>query len=381
MGISEYKELIMKFKQQECTGSELRKLWDWLADSTNESLIKEWLLEDLKEYLINKSDKADVDFNHIYKNIKSTLPVSDPVIRPNTFRKEKVLQFLRVAALFLLMFTGGGVFSFLMFNRPEQAAAVSYNEIKAPLGARSEVLLPDGSKVWLNAGSKIKYPDVFNKKNRDILLEGEAYFIVAKNAQLPFNVKTTDLNIVAVGTEFNVKAYGDEDFVETTLIEGSVSIWHNQLKQKKSEAISLKPLQKAVYIKEDSKLTVQDMVVIRETKPEVLKMKKGIVYVAAEVNPAPIISWKENKLIFKSEEFGNILTKLERKYDVTFSYASENIRHFRFTGTLEDETLTQVLDVIKLSAPIDYELDGKTVKIFENQQMTKKFSDHLKKKY
>ncbi len=380
MGILEYKELITKFKQQDCTGSELRKLWDWLADSTNENLIKEWLLEDLNSYEVNKSVREEVDFNHIYKNIKSILPVSVPVTKPVFFRKEKLLQFLRVAALFLLMFTAGGVFSFLMFNKPEQAPVVSYNEIKAPLGARSEVLLPDGSKVWLNAGSKITYPDVFNKKNRDILLEGEAYFIVAKNAQLPFNVKTADLNIVALGTEFNVKAYGDEDFVETTLIEGSVSIWQSQLKQKKSEAISLKPRQKALYIKEDSELTVQDMVVIRETKPEVLKMKKGTVYVAAEVNPEPIVSWKENKLIFKSEEFGNILTKLERKYDVTFSYKSENIRHFRFTGTLEDETLTQVLDVIKLSAPIEYELDGKTVKIFENQQMTRKFSDHLKKK-
>ncbi|MFO7370757.1 MAG: FecR family protein [Bacteroidales bacterium] len=371
----------MKFNRQECTGSELKKLWDWLADSTNESLIKEWLLEDLNEYQVNKPAREVVDFSHIYKNIKSCLPVSAPENSKSVlFRKEKMWQFLRIAALFLLLFTAGGAFSFLMFNRPEQPVAVSYNEITAPLGARSEVLLPDGSKVWLNAGSKIKYPDVFNKKNRDILLEGEAYFIVAKNARLPFNVKTADLNIVAVGTEFNVKAYGDEDFVETTLIEGSVSIWHNKLKQKKSEAISLKPLQKAVYIKEDSKLTVQNMVVIREAKPEVLKLKKGVVYVAAEINPDPIISWKENKLIFKSEEFGNILIKLERKYDVSFSYESDNIRHFRFTGTLEDETLTQVLDVIKLSAPIDYELVGKTVKIFENQQMTKRFSDHLKKK-
>lgn len=381
MGIIEYKELFMKFNRQECTGSELRKLWDWLADSTNESLIKEWLLEDLNAYHVNKSIQGDVDFRHIFNNIKTSLPVSDTEkSKANLFHKEKMWQFLRIAALFLLMFTGGGVFSFLMFNRPEQPVAVSYNEIKAPLGARSEVLLPDGSRVWLNAGSKIKYPDIFNKKNRDILLEGEAYFIVAKNARLPFNVKTADLNIVAVGTEFNVKAYGDEDFVETTLIEGSVSIWHNKLKQKKSEAISLKPLQKAVYIKEDSKLTIQEMVVIREVKPEVLKLKKGVVYLAAEINPDPIISWKDNKLVFKSEEFGNILTKLERKYDVTFSYESDIIRHFRFTGTLEDETLTQVLDVIKLSAPIDYELEGKTVKIFENQQMTKKFSDHLKKK-
>lgn len=77
MGISEYKELFMKFNRQECTGSELKKLWDWLADSTNESLIKEWLLKDLSDYHVNKSGKGVVDFSYIYKNIKSSLPVSD----------------------------------------------------------------------------------------------------------------------------------------------------------------------------------------------------------------------------------------------------------------------------------------------------------------
>jgi ferric-dicitrate binding protein FerR (iron transport regulator) len=109
-------------------------------------------------------------------------------------------------------------------------------------------------------------------------------------------------------------------------------------------------------------------------------LKKGNIYIAEKIDPVPTVSWKDNRLIFKGEELSNLLIKLERKYDVSFSFEYEEIKQFRFTGTLEDETLTQVLDVIKLSAPIDYKLDGKTVRILENKQMTKKFSGHLKKK-
>jgi len=144
--------------------------------------------------------------------------------------------------------------------------------------------------------------------------------------------------------------------------------------------IYLEPHQKAIYIKEDQRLTVEDLQAVQETKPEVLHLKRGIMYVADKIDPEPIISWKEDRLILRGEELSNLLVKLERKYDVKFIYASDEIKHFRFTGTLENETLTQVLDVIKLSAPIEYELEGRTVKIFENKKMSKEFSGHMKKK-
>ena len=119
---------------------------------------------------------------------------------------------------------------------------------------------------------------------------------------------------------------------------------------------------------------------MKETKPEVLKLKKGIIYIAEKIDPQPIVAWKDNRLIFKGEELSSLLVKLERKYDVTYCLNQKESRHFSFTGTLENETLTQVLDVIKLSAPLEYTLEGKTVMIFENKQMTEKFNNHLKKK-
>jgi ferric-dicitrate binding protein FerR (iron transport regulator) len=202
---------------------------------------------------------------------------------------------------------------------------------------------------------------------------------VTKNNKLPFNVRTDDLNIVAIGTEFNVKSYVDEGIIETTLVEGKISIHQNrQTKSKSTTLIVLEPHQKAVYVKEGQLLTIEDLKTVRHTKPEVLELKRGIIYLAEQVDPVPDISWKDNRLILQGEEFSSLLIKLERKYDVKFNYATDNIKQFRFTGTLENETLTQVLDVIKLSAPVDYELDGKTVRIFEKKHMSEKFSGHLK---
>jgi ferric-dicitrate binding protein FerR (iron transport regulator) len=128
-------------------------------------------------------------------------------------------------------------------QKPEN---ITYTEIRAPFGARTEIILPDGSAVWLNAGSKIKYMNVFNRDNREIQLNGEAYFKVTKNTDLPFDVKTGDLSIQALGTEFNVKSYDDEDIIETTLVEGKIAI-HQGRKQKAS--VYLEPHQQALYVK------------------------------------------------------------------------------------------------------------------------------------
>jgi len=353
-----------------------------ILDNKNEELIKELLLNDLNKVTSDHTDSKAVDFLTMYKNIADKINESDreKVLMPIVHDNRRLMQFIKVASVLILFFLGGGALSYFVFYHPVDQSFISFNEIKAPLGARSEIILPDGSTVWLNAGSKIKYLNVFNKENRYVSLEGEAYFKIAKNSKLPFHVKTGDLNIMAIGTEFNVKSYDDEAYIETTLVEGKVSIRQTGQNKRKSQTVYLEPHQKAVYVKENKNLSVEDLKAVRQAKPELLKLKKGIMYVADKVDTEPIIAWKDNKLILKGEELSNLLIKLERKYDVTFLYETDIIKQFRFTGTLENETLTQVLDVIKLSAPINYTLEGKTVNITENKQMSKKFSGHLKKK-
>ncbi len=383
MDILRIKELLNKFRQRECTEGELKGIWDLVTDDAKEKIIKDILLEDLSGFSVKGSENKTVNFDRIFNKITATINRLEHEKRLKrqviNWKNLTFMQLARIAAIFILLFAGGGCVSYILLNEKGNDI-ISYNEVKAPLGARSELLLPDGSQVWLNAGSKLRYNNVFNTENRTVTLEGEAYFKVAKNKKIPFRVKTGDLNIVALGTEFNVKSYDDEGIIETTLVEGRVSIRHNRQKNSRSQMIYLKPRQKAVYVKEYQRLRVEDINTIRKSIPDVPEPKRGIVYVEAEVDPVPIISWKDDRLIFKGEELSNLIVKLERKYNVSFSFESENIKQFRFTGTLEDETLTQVLDGIKLSAPIDYMLEGKKVMIFENKQMMKKFSNHLKKK-
>jgi transmembrane sensor len=313
-------------------------------------------------------------------NIQSNINESSPeeiFTEHSEKRKPVYLQILKIAAIVIPVFLLGGILSYYILSNKTKTENITYTEIRAPFGARTEIALPDGSTVWLNAGSKIKYMNVFNRDNREIQLHGEAYFKVAKNAALPFEVKTGELSIQAVGTEFNVKSYDDEDFIETTLVEGKIEILQGR---KHKGSIFLEPHQQAVYMKYNKNLTIKEMNKVREDKPEVLKFRKGAIYIAEKIDPQPIVAWKDNRLILKGEELSNLVIKLERKYDVSFIFGSEKLKAFRFSGTLENETLTQVLDVIKLSAPIEYKLQGKTVLIFENKQRTERFNNHMKKK-
>lgn len=382
MQYSELKLLLLKYKENRCTCEELRRLQIYFSDKNNEAGIKEGLLDTLESFVPVES-KINPDFDVLFTSIASKINVESQIVDSENFTlkpgKNLFLRFLKVAAVLVPVFLAGGILSQLIFTKTTVKESVTYNIIKAPYGARSEIILADGSSVWLNSGSILKYTNVFNKENRDVYLEGEAYFKVARNKEIPFNVRAGDLNIEALGTEFNVKSYEEEGIIETTLLEGRISISQNS-RQKSTEPVFLEPHQKAVYIRDKSRLDIEDLKAAKIIPVEIPERKESLVYVAKEIDTEPIIAWKENKLIFKGEELSNLLVKLERKYDVQFIFASENIKKFRFSGTLDNETLTQVLDVIKLSAPIEYSLEGKTVRISENKKMMEKFSTHLKTK-
>jgi ferric-dicitrate binding protein FerR (iron transport regulator) len=377
----DFKELLKKFNEKDITLEELARLRSYFSAQNNESLIKKSLYQELINYVPLQQTLPGPDFNRIFEKVQSNIHAASPAeIEAQIAEKRKpvFLQIMKVAAIVVPFFILGGILSYFILENRQKPENITYTEIRAPYGARTEIILPDGSKVWLNAGSRIKYMNIFNRDNREIQLHGEAYFKVAKNEDLPFDVKTGDLSIQALGTEFNVKSYDDEDIIETTLVEGKISI--NQGRKHKGP-VFLEPHQQAVYMKYDKNLTVKDMKTVKkEDKPEVLTFRKGVIYIAEKIDPQPIIAWKENRLILKGEELSSLVIKLERKYDVKFIFGSEKLKGFRFSGTLENETLTQVLDVIKLSAPLGYKLQGKTVMIFENKQRTEQFNFHLKRK-
>ncbi|NJO68691.1 MAG: FecR domain-containing protein [Bacteroidetes bacterium] len=153
-------------------------------------------------------------------NLENQATEIEEISKPNRILK----RFIKIAAIFVIAFGMGAVADKFLTEKNIAEPKNEYYSIEAPRGAKSFVTLADGTKIWLNAGSKISYQRSYNQHNRGIYLEGEAFFEVAKNKNIPFLVHSAGIVVKAIGTAFNVKAYPEEGIVETTLVEGSVSI-------------------------------------------------------------------------------------------------------------------------------------------------------------
>jgi ferric-dicitrate binding protein FerR (iron transport regulator) len=339
----------------------------WFTDTESEDELYKKCLQfwdgislepDIKEY------NGDQILNQIYHEIK----IEEAVFlnKTNIFK-----TVTRYAAIFILAASLSGLLFYYLGINKASIPTAHYSELIVPLGSRAQFTLSDGTAVTLNAGSRLKYDNRFGIKDRVVQLEGEGYFKVAKDASRPFTVKTLYLNIRALGTEFNVKAYSDDKTIETTLIEGSVKI--EQVSDKSNAEITvLKPNQKLTFYKKDSTM-VDETAELNgkiENKPQPMqeqKVKSISRLVTENVNVKPVISWKENRWIFEKQSLSQIAVELERKFDVQIFFESERLKSFRFTGTIIAEPIDQVLQVMSISAPINFKLKGKVVTLFENK--------------
>jgi transmembrane sensor len=384
--ISHLDNLLKKILDGKATIAEKQYLDDLIASSENESSFKAVLLRQLNEFSENQVHvEKDVDFGHLYGNILSRLDQNDTfkIERSGAAGKSRtrsiIIYGLSLAAVSLIAFFLGSIFSGAKnANVVQQVIAVSYNEIKAPYGSKSEITLPDSSHVILNAGSTIRYRSDYNIQNRDISLTGEAYFKVAKNAQIPLIVQAGKINVKAIGTEFNIKAYEDEAIIETTLVEGKVEITQTGQNANDENYINLNPNQKAIYIKESDSFTLGK---VKVTDPLVLQQNSTIydnILISPKVDVNQIVAWTKGKLLIKGESLDKLCVELQRKYDVTFILSDDEIKKYRFTGVLLDETLEQVLNVIKLTAPIEYQINGKKVVLRSDKEHLNDYSQHLK---
>jgi transmembrane sensor len=384
--ISHLDNLLKKILEGKATIAEKQHLDDLIASSENESSFKEALLRQLNEFSENQVHvEKDVDFGHLYGNILSRLNQNDTfkIERNEPTGKSRIRSIiifgLSLAAVSVIAFFLGSIFSVAKNNNiHQQVIAVSYNEIKAPYGSKSEIILPDSSHVILNAGSTIRYRSDYNIQNRDISLTGEAYFKVAKNAKIPLIVQAGKINVKAVGTEFNIKAYEDEAIIETTLVEGKVEITQSGQNANDENYINLNPNQKAIYLKESDSFTLGK---VKVTDPLVLEHNNTIydnILISPKVDVNQIVAWTKGKLLIKGESLENLCVELQRKYDVTFVLSDDEIKKYRFTGVLLDETLEQVLNVIKLTAPIEYQINGKKVVLSSDKEHLNDYSQHLK---
>ena len=203
-------------------------------------------------------------------------------------------------------------------------------------GQKSDIFLPDGTIVHLNADSKLRYGSNFNGKQRQVELVGEAYFDVAKDARSPFIVKAGDIQIRALGTSFNVHAYPDDENITTYLAEGSVII------SSSTQSLNLSLGEVAVYSLKKNRM-------IKKKEDDRL-----------------FIAWMNNEMVFNDEPILNIIKLLERNYNVKFEIKSDRLNCITFTGTLKNASLQSTLYALQFTSSISYKKKDDVIELYSD---------------
>ena len=222
---------------------------------------------------------------------------------------------------------------------------------------KKRVTLPDGTLVWLNKNSTISYDGEFGIHNRDIVLNGEAFFDVVHKAELPMNIHAGPVNIKVKGTAFNVAAYTDNNKVETSLIRGVIEL---SVKNKPDQRILMKPNEKitVTYNPKVSEPTAAAQAVVLAVDPLITETQTGLI---------PEVAWIENKLVFSNESFASVAEKIGRWYDVKLLVVDKKLAEEKFTGAFDKETLDQALNALQMTYDFKFKKDAEgTIIISQN---------------
>jgi ferric-dicitrate binding protein FerR (iron transport regulator) len=371
---------------------------DYIKDEKLDDLIVKLLTNDIKpeeykvlqEYLQSKENKLYFDsFREIWQtsasignisgldklqgwnNIKSQAGITGNT--NNSFKARTVRQFLKIAAVILMLISGSSTITWLITSKQQQKnQSPEITTISSPLGSKCKIVLPDSSLVWLNAGSKITYTSNFNKTERRLYLEGEAYFDVTTNQDKPFLVQTSDIMVRALGTRFNVKAYREENEITTTLEEGKIDI--RLLGKSLPEEIILNPNEKVVYHKKNNQLTEEKPVLQNNQLPETRKTDNvDIIEINSDINTELYTSWKDKRWIIEGENLDDLSKILERKYNISILFNDEELKTINFTGIIENETIEQLMNALRLTSPLAFEMSKDTIWLNLDKQLEKKY--------
>lgn len=292
--------------------------------------------------------------------------IDELLLRARSLEKQTVIsrpadkpmhKWLAAAAILLLVFSAWRLLRPSSSFDAVTANQFSYNDsLVTRNGNRRLEVLPDGSKVWLNAGSKLSYVKEFDGPVRDVALEGEAYFDVAHLPERPFIVHVGDVQVKVLGTLFNVKSYPADSSVTTTLVHGSVSI--SRSSEPDEVLYTLSPREKVTVQKYASSERSSS---VAEAKLEIPVIEKlDSVYQIAEL---PETAWVYNRLVFRAENFEALAAKMQRWFNVEIHFADDAVKQLSFSGSFENENITQALKALQDVAPFQFSLENKQVTI------------------
>jgi transmembrane sensor len=354
--------LIAKKLAGEASSGDLRELESALRINPELHYSLEAMNDMWKKQCFGESGQSDIAFQkHIERmhslgvemgNKENNSSIDGFPDSPSRSMKWKITGF--IISGFSILILG---FYFLNLKTSAPTAPKAVWEVVTRNGTKTNLLLPDGSSVWLNAGSRLTYDSLYGNVLREVTLSGEAYFDVVKNPKKPFIIHTGKINIRVLGTTFNVKSYPGDKTIETSLIRGSIEVTFPSLPSKK---IILKPNQK--------------LIVNNAQTADFSPSKSGIAqFPSTEIidhltrarNDTTVIetAWLKNKLVFIDEPFGELAVKMERLYGVNIHFDNSSIDTLHFTGSFDSENIQQALNALRLSAQFNYVINNNDIQI------------------
>jgi ferric-dicitrate binding protein FerR (iron transport regulator) len=332
-------EIFERYVRGIASDDEIKRLSLWVR---NNQEISSWL----EQEIMASPSAIDNDVQmRMLENIKLELNAAN--------KKNKTLDqaaktgfnlrwLVRAAAMFILPVITA--FAMYLYMSKDHVIAGAPLIVAVERGQKANITLPDGSKAWLNSQSKLTYSSDYNVENRKLQLDGEAYFEVAHNPEKPFIVKSNDIEIEALGTAFGVKAYNEDNIISSILMQGKVRV------TTPDGASILMPNERIVYDK--------------------TARKKSQSKVA---NATDFTGWIHNELRFENESLEEIAKNIQRIYNIEIIFASEELKNQRYTGTVNNNSLENVLNIITLTSPVSFEIDKQKVTFYENKRLINNF--------
>lgn len=323
----EIENIISKYLQGNTTEQENEQLLQWIEES-----------EENKKVFFAEKDIWDTYGFHT--NQKQYFPLAELELLNERIRSEQInpgrrlVPFIRIAAVLLLAFGLGWASRYLPVKNEVPEPVVSQQNIFVPKGQVNQIFLSDGTRIWLNSESRLTVPSMFTGAVREVKLDGEAFFEVAKDPGHPFRINLNGQQIEVVGTSFNVRAYSGSNKIETTLQTGCIHL------KTEGQVTVLSPGEQCVFAKSDRKLTV------------------------GKVDPVSFSSWKDGRFEFQNEDLLEVFKVVERWYDVEITADANYFKGMHFSGVIKrNKDARHFLELLNLSIPIRYEIKMDKIKI------------------
>lgn len=377
---------IVKFLNSEASVTELEQIESWLEDKNHQQIFKDYVkvnyLIDINTLSFNQTELLKALSQEINKDKTSNL-------------KHRTRRLMRYAAIFIILLVSAwSIYYFnnntlnrsdqpinevvlksdngsikvlnqegkseikgrngevlfekvdnqLVYKQQTKSESLEYNTITVPYGRQFSLELSDGTKIQLNAGTSLKFPIQFIEgQNRQVFIEyGEAFFEVAKDPNHPFIVNNNNVDITVLGTQFNVSAYPEDEFVSTVLVEGSVKLYEAS---QEDRYVLLKPGFKASWSNQQNNFEVSEADIELHT------------------------GWRTGKIVLKSLAFAKMVKKLERHYDVVIESKDTTLNQEIVTATFDEESIEEVLRLINEIHPIKYTIEDKKINISKNESL------------